>query len=56
MLKIRLIPVLLLQNGQLVRAETFDTYQVIGNPIFEVQRYNEWNVDELIYLDINIKI
>ena len=52
MLKIRLIPVLLLQNGQLVRAETFDTYQVIGNPIFEVQRYNEWNVDELIYLDI----
>lgn len=52
MLKTRLIPVLLLQNGQLVRAETFDTYQVIGNPFFEVQRFNEWNVDELIYLDI----
>ena len=52
MLKTRLIPVLLLQNGQLVRAETFDTYQVIGNPFFEVPRFNEWNVDELIYLDI----
>lgn len=55
MLKTRLIPVLLLQNGQLVRAETFDTYQVLGNPVYEVQRYNEWNVDELIYLDITKK-
>jgi cyclase len=26
---------------------------VIGNPFYEVQRFNEWNVDELIYLDIS---
>jgi cyclase len=25
---------------------------VIGNPVHEVQRFNEWNVDEVIYLDI----
>jgi cyclase len=52
MLKVRLIPVLLLQNGLLVRSELFKIHQVIGNPIHEVQRFNEWNVDELIYLDI----
>ncbi len=53
MLKTRLIPVLLLQNGLLVRSEKFAIHQIIGNPIFEVQRYNQWNVDELIYLDIS---
>ena len=52
MLKSRLIPVLLLQNGLLVRSELFSIHQVIGNPIHEVERFNEWNVDELIYLDI----
>ena len=53
MLKYRLIPVLLLQDGLLVRSETFSIHQIIGNPIYEVQRFNEWNVDELVYLDIS---
>jgi len=53
MLKHRLIPVLLLQNGLLVRSELFKIHQVIGNPIHEVERFNQWNVDELIYLDIS---
>ncbi|MDG6219038.1 MAG: imidazole glycerol phosphate synthase cyclase subunit [Candidatus Thermoplasmatota archaeon] len=53
MLKKRLIPVLLLQNGMLVRSEKFRIHQIIGNPILEVKRFNEWNVDELIYLDIS---
>lgn len=52
-LKKRLIPVLLLQNGLLVRSELFSIHQIIGNPIHEVQRFNQWNVDELIYLDIS---
>ncbi len=52
MLKKRLIPVLLLQNGLLVRSELFKIHQVIGNPIHEVQRFSEWTVDELVYLDI----
>ncbi len=52
MLKKRLIPVLLLQNGLLVRSELFRIHQIIGNPLYEVQRFNEWNVDELVYLDI----
>ena len=53
MLKKRLIPVLLLQNGLLVRSELFKIHQIIGNPIHEVERFNEWMVDELIYLDIS---
>lgn len=53
MLKKRLIPVLLLQNGLLVRSELFKIHQIIGNPIYEVQRFNQWNVDELIYVDIS---
>jgi imidazole glycerol-phosphate synthase subunit HisF len=53
MLKKRLIPVLLLQNGLLVRSERFKVHQIIGNPIHEVERFNHWNVDELVYLDIS---
>ncbi len=53
MLKKRLIPVLLLRNGQLVRSEGFATHQVLGDPVHEVARFNEWAVDELLYLDIS---
>ena len=38
MLKTRLIPCLLLQNGLLVRSEEFSFHQVIGNPINQVER------------------
>ena len=55
MLKKRLIPVLLLQDGLLVRSELFHIHQIIGNPIHEVERFNQWSVDELIYLDISTK-
>ncbi|MGD2124853.1 MAG: imidazole glycerol phosphate synthase cyclase subunit [Desulfobacteraceae bacterium] len=51
--KKRLIPLLLLQNGLLIRSELFKIHQIIGNPINEVKRFNEWNVDELVYLDIS---
>jgi imidazole glycerol-phosphate synthase subunit HisF len=53
MLKNRLIPVLLIKDGYLVRSENFKTHQILGNPIHEVERFNHWNVDELIYLDIS---
>lgn len=53
MLKTRLIPVLLLKDGLLIRSERFSIHQFIGDPYHEVLRYNEWCVDELIYLDIS---
>lgn len=55
MIKTRVIPVLLLKDGLLVRSEGFFDHSVIGDPFFEVARFNEWNVDELIYLNITGK-
>lgn len=52
MLKQRLIPVLFLKNGWLVRSELFRIHQNLGNPVAQVDRYNTWDVDELIYIDI----
>lgn len=52
MLKYRLIPVLFLRNGYLVRSEGFTVHQNLGNPVAQVERYNAWDVDELIYIDI----
>jgi len=53
MLKNRLIPVLFLRNGYLVRSEEFTIHQNLGNPVAQVERYNTWEVDELIYIDIS---
>ena len=53
MTKIRLIPILYIENGLIVRSENFSYHQNIGNTINEAQRYNEWDVDELIYIDIS---
>ena len=53
MLKNRLIPVLFLKNGHLVRSENFSIHQKLGFPDTQVERYNTWNVDELIYIDIS---
>lgn len=53
MLKKRLIPCLFLKNGFLVRSEQFNTHQLLGNALHQVERFNAWNVDELIYIDIS---
>ena len=50
MLKTRLIPVLLLKNGILVRSKNFTFHQLIGNHIEQVKRYSAWKADEIIYL------
>jgi cyclase len=52
MLKQRLIPVLFLRHGFLVRSERFAVHQNLGNPVAQVERYNAWDVDELVYIDI----
>ena len=49
----RLIPVVLLKHGLLVRSQEFRVHQVIGNPISTIDRYSSWDVDELILLDIS---
>lgn len=52
MLKKRLIPCLLLQDGQLVKSIRFHDYQIVGNPKIAFKFFNAWAVDEIIFLDI----
>jgi cyclase len=52
MLKKRLIPVLYLQNGLIVRSEGFHQFKIIGNPLDQLERLSEWEADELVYVDI----
>lgn len=48
----RVIPVLLLQNGIIVRSEGFCRFNIFGNPIDQLIRLSEWDADELVYIDI----
>lgn len=52
MIKARVIPILYLMNGLIVRSERFQDFKVIGNPLSELERYSEWLADELVYIDI----
>jgi cyclase len=52
MLKHRVIPCLLLQNGGLVKTRCFANPVYVGDPINAIRIFNEKEVDELIVLDI----
>jgi len=52
MLKHRVIPSLLLQNGGLVKTLRFDKPKYVGDPINAIRIFNDKEVDELIVLDI----
>lgn len=51
-IKTRVIPVLLLQDGGLVKTVKFKSPTYIGDPINSVRIFNEKEVDELAFLDI----
>ncbi len=51
MLEKRVIPLLLLDEGGLVKGETFRNHQYVGDPINTVRIFNEKFVDELIIVD-----
>ena len=53
MLKTRVIPVLLLHNKGLVKTVRFQKPKYIGDPINAIKIFNEKEVDELIFLDID---
>lgn len=52
-IKTRVIPVLLLQDGGLVKTSKFDKPVYVGDPINSVRIFNEKEVDELVFLDIS---
>lgn len=49
----RLIPCLLLDNGKLVKTVQFKKPVYVGDPINAVKIFNDKEVDELVFLDIN---
>jgi cyclase len=51
--KTRVIPVLLLRNGGLVKTVKFKDPKYVGDPINAVRIFNEKEVDELVFLDIS---
>jgi len=52
MLKPRIIPCLLIKNKGLTKTINFDNPTYIGDPINTVKIFNEKEVDEIIFLDI----
>lgn len=52
MYKRRLIPVLFLKDGWMVRSQDFSEHQYIGDPVSHVERMMQWDVDELVVIDI----
>jgi cyclase len=55
MLRSRIVPSLLLQDGGLVKTVKFSEGKYIGDPINAVRIFNEKEVDELCLFDIGIK-
>ena len=53
MIRTRVIPILLLRNESLVKTRRFRNFDYIGDPANTVRIFNELEVDELIFLDIN---
>ena len=53
MLRTRVIPILLLRDESLVKTVKFGKFTYIGDPCNTVRIFNELEVDELIFLDIN---
>ncbi len=52
MKRIRVIPLLLLNNSKLVKSVNFKNYKYVGDPINAVKIFNEKEVDELAFIDI----
>lgn len=56
MLRPRIIPVLLIHDGGLVKTVRFDNPKYVGDPINAVRIFNEKEVDELIVADIDATV
>ncbi len=53
MLMNRVVPVLLLHDGLLVKTEKFKKPRYVGDPVNAVRIFNEKEVDELVVLDMD---
>ncbi|MDQ8021290.1 MAG: imidazole glycerol phosphate synthase cyclase subunit [Moraxellaceae bacterium] len=56
MVKKRVIPVLLLKDGRMVKGRQFKDYRDTGDPKSAVRIYNAQDADELVFLDIQASL
>lgn len=56
MLRSRIIPCLLLHNGGLVKTRQFKEPKYVGDPLNAVKIFNEKEVDELMFVDIDATV
>jgi cyclase len=56
MLKKRIIPVLLLRHGRMVKGVRFANYRDTGDPVSCAKVYNSQDADELVLLDIEASV
>src|SRR6478735_1614790 len=56
MLRPRIIPCLLIQDGGLVKTQGFASPKYVGDPINAVKIFNEKEADELMVLDIDASV
>ena len=52
MLKRRIIPLLLLKSGRMVKGKKFENFIDTGNPLTAVKVYSSQEADELMFIDI----
>jgi len=53
---IRVIPILLLKDMGLYKSVKFKDHKYVGDPINAIKIFNEKEVDELVFLDINASV
>jgi len=53
LLKNRIIPLMLLENGRLVKTKGFISPRVVGNPVNAAKVYSDQDADEIMLLNIN---
>lgn len=56
MLKPRIIPFLLFHKDGLYKSKKFKDHKYVGDPLNAVRIFNEKNVDELVFLDIDASV
>ncbi|MBU0482013.1 MAG: imidazole glycerol phosphate synthase cyclase subunit [Proteobacteria bacterium] len=56
MLKIRVVPVLLLKDGRMIKTKKFQFYRDTGDPNLTVRVYDAQGADELLFLDISATV
>lgn len=52
-LKKRVVVVLFYKDKQIVQSYNFSNFKVVGNSIYTVKRVNQWDLDELVFLDLS---